>query len=106
MQTAKTKVKVAVEEYKRIFPLEYEQFKSQNAVTVHKQKNKYGALEGDHAIERHLYDLPEKLHQTIYQTLNAEELQWFTATGSYIGKFEGVSWFIKNFPIFKTTNAY
>lgn len=106
MKTAKTKIDVAVKEYIRLFPAEYEAFKKTNAHTIDSKQSKWADIKGDHAVKRHLYDLPEKLHHAITQTLTSVEQDWFQAKGEFLGNFSGVEWFLKNYPIFKVTKDF
>lgn len=106
MQTAKTKIDVAVKEYMKLFPAEFEQFKKTNAMTIGKQENKWASIKGDHAVQRHLFDLPEKLYHAIDQTLTIEERDWFQAKGTYLGKWEGTQWFMKKYPVFSVTKEF
>lgn len=104
METAKLKINIAFQEYKRLFPEEFEQFKKSNAVTINKQTNKMASREG--AIERHLFDIPEKLYQAITLSLTVEELNWWKASGEYKKDFRGVQWFLKTYPVFKVTESF
>lgn len=106
MQTAKTKIDVAVQEYIKLFPAEFEAFKKANKVTIDKQRNKWASIEGEHAVQRHLYDLPEKLHHAIEQTLTQEERDWFHAKGEFYGKFQGTEWFMKKYPVFSVSEQF
>lgn len=107
MQTAKEKITTAVREYQRLFPDEYQNFLKSNAVTINKLNDKWGSTgKGDHAIERHLFDTPEKLYYAINQILSAEELDWFFNRGAFIKNTEGIKWFIETFPQFKVTKQF
>lgn len=108
MQTAKDKITTAVQEYKRLFPQEYQAFLKSNQITIDKQQDKWASTgKGDsHAIQRHLYDTPEKLHHAITRMLSEEELDWFNARGTYIKNFSAAKWFIQTFPEFKVTQEF
>lgn len=103
MQTAKDKVKVAVEEYSRLFPGELEAFKvSQSAKDELLGSNKFAQVRGSDMIERKLYELPEKLFNAIRELLTEDEWTWFQDATPH----RGVSWFLMAYPIFKSTKAY
>ena len=104
MLSAQTKIKICVQEYIRLFPAEFEQFKKSNHITVNKQNNKMASREG--AIERHLFDMPEKLYQAITLALTTEELHWWKASGTFLKDFSGVKWFLTTFPVFKVTKDF
>lgn len=107
METAKEKIVTAVQEYKRLFPQEYKSFLKSHAITIDNQKDKWGSTGKDsHAIRRHLYDTPEKLHQAITRMLNEHELDWFNARGEFVKNFSGAQWFITRFPEFKVTQEF
>ena len=106
MQTAKDKITVAVKEYKRLFPEEYQQFLKGNQITIDKQKDEWASTGKDGAVERHLFDTPEKLYQAITRMLNDEEIDWWHARGQYVKKFFAARWFIETFPEFKVTREF
>lgn len=106
METAKHKITVAVEQYKHLFPQEYQAFLKGNQITIDKQRNKWGAGDKDALVERHLYDTPTKLYGAIQRMLNEEEKDWFASRGSYLKNFEASKWFITNFPEFKVTKDF
>lgn len=107
MQTAKTKITTAVNEYKRLFPEEYKLFLKGNQITIESKKDKF-ATTGNKisALERHLYDVPEKLHSAIYQMLNEHEYEWYTSRGEYSKTMQAPRWFIETFPEFKVTQTF
>lgn len=105
MQTAKDKVKTAVTEYKRLFPDEYQQFLKSNQITIGNQKDKWASTGGDNALERHLYDVPEKLHNAIKRLLSGDELEWFNGRGRH-QPFEAAKWFMDTFPEFKVSKDF
>lgn len=107
MEAAKEKISVAVQEYKRLFPVEYQQFLKSHQITIGKQKDQWGSTgKESHALERHLYDLPEKLHHSIIRMLSDEEHDWWAARGNYIKNFAAAQWFIKKHPEFKVTKQF
>ena len=107
MEDAKVKITTAVGEYKRLFPEEYIQFKKQNMQTVANQTTEWAeANDKDSALERLLYETPEKLHQAITKMLTDEELDWWSARGRYLKDFQASKWFIETFPEFKVTQTF
>lgn len=106
MLSAQEKIKTAVQEYKRLFASEYQDFLNSNQIRIGNQKNKWASTESDSALERHLYDLPEKLHHAIYKLLSVEELDWFTSRGDYAKKMAGTRWFMETYPEFKVTKDF
>lgn len=104
MESAKLKITIAYQEYCRLFPTEFEQFKKSNQITIDKQNNKFASRNG--AVERHLFDMPEKLYQAITLSLTKEELDWWKASGDYLKNFSGVQWFLKTYPVFKVTKDF
>lgn len=107
MESAKNKIKTAVSEYKRLFPDEYKEFKKSHAVTLHNQIDDMGTTGNkDSALERHLYDVPEKLHNAIYRMLTGEEYEWYCGRGEFAGSLKAAEWFIKQFPEFKITKQF
>ena len=52
--------------------------------------NEGGTIEGDHAIERALFEMPVGLYGMLTQNLSPEEFVWFKTK-------EGARWFAKNF---------
>lgn len=104
MQTAKDKIKIAVTEYKKLFPLEYKQF--QVAITAKREDlvDKWASIEGDHVFERALYEVPEKLHNAIQKLLSDEELSWFNERDK--DKKGATKWFLEVYPEFKITKEY
>lgn len=107
MQTAKQKIDVAVQEYIKLFPQEFAMFKQGKQATVDSKKNKWATSNlKDSAIERHLFDLPERLYFAIHNNLETAERDWFTATGDCKGNFEGIQWFMMKYPIFSITREF
>jgi hypothetical protein len=107
METAKMKITTAVQEYKRLFPTEYQNFLKSNHIKIGKQNDQWGSTGKDNnLVERHLFDTPEKLYQAIQRMLNNEEKDWFAARGTYIKNFSGAKWFVQSFPEFKITKEF
>ena len=107
MFTAKQKIDIAVQEYIKLFPQEFEAFKRGREFTIKNQTDKWASANlKESAIERHLFDLPERLHSAIHNNLDDNEREWFTATGDCKGNFEGIQWFMMKYPIFSITKEF
>lgn len=107
METAKEKIRVAVSEYKRLFPEEYKQFKKSHAIKLASKLNDMATTNNkDSALERHLYDVPEKLHSAIQRMLSGQEYEWYCGRGQYQGSLKAAQWFIQTFPEFKITEEF
>lgn len=107
MQTAKEKITTAVQEYKRLFPDEYKQFLKSNQITINKQTDAWASSNNkDSAVERLLYETPEKLHHAIGRMLTEQETDWWSARGEFIKDFSAAKWFITKFPEFKVTKEF
>jgi hypothetical protein len=106
MQTAKEKIKITVNEYKRMFPLEYETFLTSTRKKADSTENDFAELKKSDMISRHLFDLPEILHYALQRQLTDEEYDWLYSRGAYTGRREGLAWFIKAFPQFKITKEW
>lgn len=107
MQTAKQKIDIAVKEYIKLFPQEYAAFQKGRTVKLSEKIDKWASTkQRDSAIERHLFDLPERLHSAIHSNLTDVEREWFTASGEFIGKFEGIHWFMLKYPNFCITDKF
>jgi len=105
MQTAKDKVTTAVHEYARLFPEELVAFQKSVAEKAENKATKFAEVKGD-VIERHLFDMPEKLYAAIRGLLNDDEFSWLFGHGDYLGNGAGIKWFIETFPTFTITSAY
>lgn len=106
METAKEKIKIAVSEYKKLFPDEYQRFLKSAEIKIGQSKDKWASTGGDGAVERHLYDTPEKLHGSIGKLLTSQELEWFNGRGEWAGEFHGARWFMETFPEFKISKDF
>lgn len=107
MQTAKDKITTAVTEYKKLFPDEYKAFLKSNQLTINKQNDQWASTGSkDNLVERHMYDVPEKLYGAIQHLLNNEERDWFASRGAYLKNFKASKWFMETFPEFKVTKEF
>lgn len=101
-QTLKEKLVAIVAEYKQAFPEEYalvvKQIKSQRDST----KNEFASVgEGEHAVERMLFTIPEALDMMFIDGLTVEEETEFRG-----GKTKDIAkWFAKKFPEFRSANT-
>jgi hypothetical protein len=108
MTTAKKRITELVKEYIRLFPAEYEAFKSANAAKVDTLgiDNDFAELKGSEQLVRHLFDLPETLHHALQRGLNDQEYDWLYSRGEFEKNRKGLQWFITAFPVFKITKDY
>lgn len=92
----KMKVSVAVADYIKMFPEEYQKFLSMMQHLKGNLSDEMAAIKDADAIQRHLFEMPEKLSIMIGKKLEEEELQEFQSD-------EATSWFGKEFPQFTVT---
>lgn len=85
MTTAKNNIKICVDKYIKIFKEEFDAFKAQ-------PKEDQVSANMD-TIETKVAEYPENLYMLILKTLDDEQMKWF-------GTKEGVSWFVKTYPVF------
>lgn len=106
MNSAKIKVKTAVEEYVRLFPQEYEAFQRSHRAKEDNKKNDFATFGSTEQIVRHLFDLPEVLHHSIRKLLTDEEYDWLYSRNAYEKNRKGLTWFVRTFPQFKITKDF
>lgn len=93
----KTKIRVAVKDYFRMFPEDWElckmdiEYQRQNLLTD------FAELPGTQNLKRALFSVPEKLSGMIALKLSEEERQLFTQK-------ENARWFATEFPQFRITS--
>lgn len=92
MDTAKEKIKHAVEFYKKNQNEEYLAFIEQMKATKH-LKNKFGETKGTDFIKRELLEYPAKVYSLLNNALDEIELAWFKS-------LDGVKWFGRTYPEF------
>ena len=97
----KDRIRQAVSEYKKLFPDEYQAVVDHIKNERRSQATDWATLEGNHAIERKLGEVPETLFSMITQMLTVNELNQFRATGD-AGK-KAQRWFFNAFPEFRVT---
>lgn len=88
-----------VELYKRAFPNEYKM--ACDGVIMQRQllDNEMATVKGEHngvSIQRALFEMPEKLFQSLVKELDGDELNYFKSK-------EGARWFTKAVPQFALT---
>lgn len=106
MNSAKEKITTAVSEYQRLFPQEYKDFLNSKQIKLELKNDKWASTGKSTALERHLFDMPEKLYTAIKRLLNDEELSWFNGRDEYHGDMRAVQWFMRTFPQFKITQDF
>jgi len=82
MTSAKHKIQRIVTQYKIIFADEYRDFLTKETNNI----DKFASVEGDGAIQRAMWDMPETLYNLIIGKLEPEELKWFNQKGSNGGQ--------------------
>jgi hypothetical protein len=85
-----------VEVYKKAFPEEYKAVCDGLIMSRQLLADEMGTVKGEHSgasAQRVLYEIPEKLYQSIHTTLDGEELNYFKSK-------EGGRWFTKAVPQF------
>lgn len=99
-KTLKQKIRNAVDLYILSFNSEYIVFKVQLEEYRKNLKNDYATAVSDdgreHALEREMYQMPEKLYYLILKNLSDEEL-------TSMDTKEFARWFVEAFPDFKVT---
>ncbi len=96
MTTAKIKITALVQDYARLFPDEFKNFKTGIKQKKNNLKDKYATTKSDGIIERSLFEIPETLDYLFMTKLSKEEIDWFYTK-------EGSHWFVKNFKDFRIT---
>lgn len=94
------KIRWAVNEYIRLFPVEFKAF--QNSVRAKRavKQDKFAQVKESDFVERFLYEIPETLFYGIKKVLTTDEWAWFQSNDQYANKQDGPLWFHKNFPMF------
>lgn len=87
-------IKTFVDEYKKLFPIEYAMFLKQMEMNKLNTYNKFAEIKGTDALERKLIEYPETLYTILYDKLSPEGLAWLTTK-------KGARWFARKFPEFK-----
>ncbi len=106
MHATKERAKKVVREYMKLFPIEYEQFLNSHRQKQENKINDFAEFKGHDQIVRHLFDIPESLYLAFKLKMSGDEFDWIFGTGVYEGKYEGVNWFMKNFPQFKISKEF
>lgn len=99
MQSAKINIKKIVDEYIKMFPIEYEDFKhamQYRRATMHDAK--FGTANTESGM-RALFEMPVTLHDMFTNNLTTDQLKWLKEGGS--DGHEGAHWFARTFPAFK-----
>lgn len=98
MQEAKEKIETLTEEYKKVFPQDYENVKEYvKLIKANMIDEDFGEIKGEHAVERRLFELPELLYASLVKSLSDKHLKWFkTKTGH--------RWFARRYGEFKVVN--
>lgn len=99
MDSYKFKIRQIVNEYIKLFPQEWSDFKTMMKDNRDKNKNDFGAVNmpGVDYIERKLFEIPETMHTIINVRLSDEEKSWWDTK-------EAGRWFAKTFREFSGAN--
>jgi hypothetical protein len=105
MQSAKKHIREIVEDYTKLFPEEFEEFKQgMPAIRASLQDEEFGQmLPGTSSGSRALYELPETLHTMFVMKLEEDEMLWLK-TGDPVNRNAGGQWFAKTFREFTIPN--
>lgn len=106
MDATKELVKKVIREYMRVFPIEYEQFLNSHRKKQDNTINEFAEFTQHDQLVRHLFDVPESLYLALKMKLPSEDFDWLFGTGVYEKSYEGVKWFMKNYPQFKITKDF
>lgn len=92
----KTKIRIAVKDYFRLFPEDWESVKIDIEYQRQNLADEMAMVKGSHSLKRALFTVPEKLSAMIGKKLNDEERQAFT-------QLDNARWFAKEFAQFRLT---
>jgi iron-sulfur cluster repair protein YtfE (RIC family) len=107
MDATKEKVKKAVREYIRTFPVEYSNFQNSHREKQDKKATKFGEVQGSQdQLVRHLIDIPATLDTVLLLHLSKEEHDWLFGLGEHKGQHGGMAWFMKMFPQFNISEDF
>lgn len=106
MKETKQKIKKVVQDYKTLFPKEFEQFKKGVEQKQDARQGDFAEAKESDIVDRHLIDLPETLYYAIKQVLTQDEYDWFFANGRYSKDYSGMKWFMRNFKEFNVTKDF
>lgn len=100
MQLAKKHIRTIVEQYIKLYPQEFADFKdAMKMIRASLKDEEFGqAMVGTSSQTRALYELPENLHQMFVMNLEEEDMVWLKAGG--VNRKEGGLWFAKTFKDF------
>lgn len=100
VQDVRGRITVLVEEYQRLFPVEFHNFLNgqRQKLSELQADNKFATLEGSEVVERQLGEMPETLFVLLERNLTSDEYTWYQ-------KHEGQKWFYNTFPQYKITHG-
>lgn len=98
MRSAKTHITAIVENYIRLYPEEYEEFKRGMIAVRAMPRDDFATLDGS-KYTRALYEMPETLQTMLIMGLEEEEITWLKA-GVSTNRNQGGHWFARTFPVF------
>jgi hypothetical protein len=94
----KSKIKLLVEEYQRVFPEEYAAFQQGQRVRVDLTSDKYASVIDGEALEQHLTEMPETLYTILEKHLSNDQHQELQTK-------EGMRWFARTFKQYAVAQA-
>lgn len=105
----KESIREVVENYKATFPDEYEQLKKSiknKRGQIEIEGNEFAELEDMEAVERHAWDIPQRLFTALKSKLDEQTFQWMFARGEFDNDFSGVKWFMNEYEEFSVSKSY
>lgn len=103
----KDKVRWAVQEYIKLFPDEYVQFKLQMKQTRESLLNDWAETNKDmQVVERLLFEVPEAMYFGFKKVLKKHEFDWLYGLNDFQKKDDGPRWFFNEFEAFRVTKQF
>ena len=93
-ETVQLKINNAVLDYKRLFPVEYQDFLKAMKTKRDLHSDKFATVKGDHVLYRPLFEWPEKMQNLLTWAMEPEEWTFFDDK-------KNVKWFLKTYPEFR-----
>lgn len=106
MQSTKDRIKKVVQEYRKMYPLEYQDFLASHRQKQDTKMNEFAEFKQHSQLVRHLFDVPETLYFALKLKLTEEQFDWLYGFNEFEGQRAGVTWFIRTFPQFKITEDF
>lgn len=94
--SARANITFHIKEYIRLFPTEWEAFKTSMGEKRMNSVDDFGRVDGSDMVERKLHEIPETLY-TLFK-MGLDEADW-----GYFESLEGGRWLAKRYPEFRTS---